>query len=238
MANLQPQHVSARDVQVMEGSSPRVALALASEELRRRAADAVRGEGFAAVDVSASLAELAADPPAEVTLFVTGAHQLLNAEHKELRAFVEAADGRPVVVAAEKVDLKVARRILDAGALGVVRAADVERTLVPAMHAALSGLSCFPSDLRKITRNPVLTNREKQILGMVVLGMSNADIARRLHLTESTVKSHLSVAYGKLGVRGRNEATAVILDPKDGLGMGILRISEEVASAPAEPPPD
>jgi hypothetical protein len=41
------------------------------------------------------------------------------------------------------------------------------------------------------------------------------------------VKSHLSSAFSKLGVRSRNEATALILDPENGLGTGILAISQD-----------
>ena len=74
----------------------------------------------------------------------------------------------------------------------------LQRALEPAIRAVVAGLACFPLEVRASTVKPVLTNREKQILAMVVLGMSNADIARRLHLTESTVKSHLSAGYTKL----------------------------------------
>jgi DNA-binding NarL/FixJ family response regulator len=69
---------------------------------------------------------------------------------------------------------------------------------------------------------PVLSTREKQILGLVVMGYMNSQIATTLFLAESTVKSHLSSAFGKLGVRSRNEAVSLILDPDRGLGMGIL----------------
>ena len=62
---------------------------------------------------------------------------------------------------------------------------------------------------------------------MVVLGFSNSEIAAKLYVSDSTVKSHLTSAFSKLGVRSRNEATAMILDLDSGLGTGILAISEE-----------
>jgi DNA-binding NarL/FixJ family response regulator len=60
---------------------------------------------------------------------------------------------------------------------------------------------------------------------MVVLGFSNAEIAKKLVLSESTIKSHLSSAFHKLGVRSRTEAAEMILDSNSGIGTGILAIS-------------
>ena len=95
----------------------------------------------------------------------------------------------------------------------------------PSLRAAKAGQVCVPRELTAGAFRPVLTTREKQILAMLVLGFSNAEIARKLHVAESTVKSHLSTAFAKLGVRSRSEAAAAILDPETGLGTGILRIS-------------
>jgi DNA-binding NarL/FixJ family response regulator len=52
-----------------------------------------------------------------------------------------------------------------------------------------------------------LTLREKEILGLVAEGHTNGQIARRLWVTEQTVKFHLSNTYRKLGVANRTEAS-------------------------------
>jgi hypothetical protein len=62
----------------------------------------------------------------------------------------------------------------------------------------------------------------RQILGMVVTGLSNQEISSRRFLAESTVKSHLSSAYSKLGVRSRGEVVALILDRDGSLGRGTV----------------
>lgn len=66
---------------------------------------------------------------------------------------------------------------------------------------------------------------------MVVLGFSNGEIASKLFVAETTVKSHLYSAYRKLDVRSRQEAAALILDSSQGLGLGILTISNEPSRA-------
>src|SRR5581483_10537725 len=55
--------------------------------------------------------------------------------------------------------------------------------------------------------NSELTRRELEILQLVSEGMSNAQLARMLWVTEQTVKFHLSNIYRKLGVANRTEAS-------------------------------
>lgn len=70
-----------------------------------------------------------------------------------------------------------------------------------AMGRALDTLLRREKDLREITR--MLTNRELDIVRMIVLGLHNAQIAVKLCVSEATVKSHLHHIYEKLGVDGR-----------------------------------
>jgi DNA-binding NarL/FixJ family response regulator len=116
--------------------------------------------------------------------------------------------------------------ILRDGASAIVLAAELDRSLRPTIDAVRAGQTCVPKQLRSDLVRPNLSRREKQTLGLVALGLSNAEIASQLHLTESTVKSHLSGAYRKLGVGSRSEAMTRLLDPDAGLGTGILKLSD------------
>ena len=53
-----------------------------------------------------------------------------------------------------------------------------------------------------------LTERELEILRLLVRGLSNAAMARELVITIGTVKSHINHIYGKLGVQSRSQAIA------------------------------
>ena len=77
-----------------------------------------------------------------------------------------------------------------------------ERWVEPqAVGRALDALLRRETGLRDLRQ--ALTNRELDIVRMIVLGLRNAEIARRLSLSEGTVKSHLHHVYEKLGVDSR-----------------------------------
>jgi|SRR5579875_115864 len=140
------------------------------------------------------------------------------------------ADARIVVVCSDEHQ-RGSRRVADAGVDGIVFRSRVASALAPTVAAVLAGQAALPRELRVSLQRPVLSAREKQILGMVVMGFTNGQICARLFLAESTVKSHLSSAFSKLGVRSRHEATALILDPHGSLGTGILAITSPRAAA-------
>jgi DNA-binding NarL/FixJ family response regulator len=129
-----------------------------------------------------------------------------------------------VVAILPEADRRLTWAALDAGAHAVVLESDLA-ALDAAVQAVCAGFIVVPSLARRALSRPVLSSREKQVLSMVVIGLSNAEIAGRLHLAQSTVKSHLSAIFEKLDVRSRKEAADVVLDPRSGLGPGILAIT-------------
>jgi DNA-binding NarL/FixJ family response regulator len=62
-----------------------------------------------------------------------------------------------------------------------------------------------------------ISARQGEILEMVVEGLSNAEIAGRLYLSESTIKQHLRGAYKVLGVRNRTEAAKTMREHARGV---------------------
>lgn len=161
-------------------------------------------------------------PEIEVALLytsLTGATDLLDAVRHSRDALPSSI--ALVAVWPERV-AGDSRRALRAGADGLVSDVELDRTLGPTLHAVRSGVICVPRPMRARLESENLSMREKQVLGMLVMGFTNAEIAAKLFLAESTVKSHLSSAYTKLGVRSRKDAATMILDPVAGLGPGIL----------------
>jgi DNA-binding NarL/FixJ family response regulator len=132
-----------------------------------------------------------------------------------------------VVVICPEIERWEVRAALAVGVAGVVLESDIAEALGVCLQAARVGQICVPRRHGRQIAPPALSTREKQILGLVVMGYMNSQIAERLFLAESTVKSHLSSAFGKLGVRSRNEAVNLILDSERGLGMGILALGGE-----------
>jgi DNA-binding NarL/FixJ family response regulator len=119
------------------------------------------------------------------------------------------------------------RKALASGVAGIAFEDEMEAAFGPCLRAVLAGQICVPLRYRDQIEPRVLSAREKQVLGLVVMGYMNSQIAQQLFLAESTVKSHLSSAFAKLGVRSRNEAVELIVDPEQGLGTGILTLGRE-----------
>ena len=82
----------------------------------------------------------------------------------------------------------------------------VTRRLLDRVAGTFPDTAAPPPDLGE------LTEREVEVLRFVALALSNAEIAARLHLTEATVKTHVSSVLRKLGVRDRVQAVVFAYD--------------------------
>lgn len=131
-----------------------------------------------------------------------------------------------VVAPGQHVD---AGSLLAAGAHGILHDRDIDAALGPMCRLAALGHVSVPIAMRHTVQSPALSHREKQTLGLALAGLTNAQIARRIYIAESTVKTHLSSAFRRLGVHSRREASA-LLSADDALRasvLGALRLSSE-----------
>ncbi|MDQ0779922.1 two-component system response regulator DevR [Streptomyces aurantiacus] len=67
---------------------------------------------------------------------------------------------------------------------------------------------------------PGLTDREREILGLIGEGLTNRQIGQRLYLAEKTVKNHISRLLAKLGVERRIQAAVIATQAEDRLRLG------------------
>lgn len=112
---------------------------------------------------------------------------------------------------------------LQAGAIGYLLKNVGADDLADAIRAAHAGKPTLAPEAAQVliqaSRQPAqpgydLTEREREVLSLLVKGMSNNEIADRLVVSRSTVKFHVSSILSKLGVSSRTEAVALALNNK------------------------
>jgi DNA-binding NarL/FixJ family response regulator len=214
-------------VQAARGRGRRKRIALVAEEPAAAVAELLRATG-AKVRSHRLVEELIAAGERELPDQIVIAGASSNGHLLDMVTGLMAGIGNtPVVVLCDRASPGRLRPLLAAGVRGVVLREEMSDALAPTIAAVDAGQVCIPSQQAPAIERPVLTIREKQVIGLVALGLKNGEIAERLFLAESTVKSHLSSAFAKLGVRSRHEAIDLIVDPTSGIGMGILALDAE-----------
>jgi DNA-binding NarL/FixJ family response regulator len=204
---------------------------IAPEGPRERIAASLRAQALEIV-VSESVEALVAEgDPQGISAIVIWAQDTISAPTRLVEPLAQGFPDTPIVLVCAGIQRWEVRSALAAGAAGVVLDDDLDGALPACLQAVQAGQTCVPRGHWRQIEPPPLSAREKQILGLLVMGYTNGQIAAQLFLAESTVKSHLSSAFGKLGVRSRNEAVSLILDPERGLGMGILALGGEPVEA-------
>lgn len=186
------------------------------EELQRRIVSALaEGEMRVAAQVKepADVVELAPD---SATIVVLACNVDEAREMAALRRLRRESRQPAVVVISSPATGTGVRRALDAGADALVFEPELELALATTVHAVALGQSVVPRQFRASVERPVLSHRENQVLALVRSGLTNAEIAERLYLAESTIKSHLSSIFTKFGVRSRKEVAAAFADSQAG----------------------
>jgi NarL family two-component system response regulator LiaR len=104
---------------------------------------------------------------------------------------------------------------VNAGAIGYLLKDISANDLAQAIRSAYAGRSSLSTDAAKALigaanhsfgNSPTLTSRESEVLALMVDGLNNIDIARKLIIAPSTVKTHISSIFTKLEVSNRTEA--------------------------------
>jgi DNA-binding NarL/FixJ family response regulator len=185
----------------------------APDSLRLRITTALDADGM-------SITQNGGAASAEIRVVAFDLSQSVSAQR--LRGLLTNGTGEPIVVVSPRCGAPGLRRAVRAGAHSVVLEDQLEDALAPAVRAAAAGLSAVPAPLRCGAERVALSHREREVLRLAVTGHANAEIARTLFVAESTVKTHLSSAYRKLGAGTRSEAASMIFDPDEGLAEIIL----------------
>ena len=135
--------------------------------------------------------------------------------------FAEEKRSKILVLADTAGDAEISKS-LKKGALGYI-CKDISPTeLVKAIRVVNSGKKYIPSDIAEILSEHIgqeeLTPTETKILGAVVAGKSNKEIAYDLNISENTVKTHVKNVFEKLGVSDRTSAATLAIR------RGLVRI--------------
>ncbi len=173
---------------------------------------AVEGSGVRVVGEAAS--------PTEPDSVFSGADAVLVADEDLLEetALAVSDDGSQAIVLLSEDDHSVSRlRALPLRGWGVVSPDASPEELGAAVTAAAQGLIVLPKALTEgLLQEPTpveelsepLTAREREVLELLSQGFSNRLIASELHISEHTVKFHISSLYAKLAVNNRAEAVS------------------------------
>lgn len=188
--------------------------------LRRRIIATLSAAGIALHDDGAVNGSGEVDVDVDVVVLVKDLSSVTRL--LDLRMDVQQSGTAPTVIVSPEAHGPALRRALSAGASGLVLDTEIDAALVASVRAVAANQTCVPRALKIAVDKPTLSHREREVLKLAVSGLTNGEIAAALCLAESTVKSHLSAAFHRLGVRSRREAATLVLDPEEGLMSIVL----------------
>jgi DNA-binding NarL/FixJ family response regulator len=132
-----------------------------------------------------------------------------------IRRILSAGPSAKIIVLTTYEGDEDIHQALDAGAKGYLLKDAPHSNLVKAIQQVYAGGRFIPPGVAEAlaarTPSSDLTPRERQILSLIVKGLSNKGIAEALGISEGTVKTHVIAILGRLGVEGRTQAAVVAL---------------------------
>jgi len=132
------------------------------------------------------------------------------------KALMDKVPDSSVLIFTAYSERSLLSRGLESGAKGYVLKEAPHETLLRAIEKVASGEgyvdpALMPAFLTGRDKDDMLTGREREILQLLADGMSNADVATQLFISQETVKSHVRHILAKLEADTRTQAVAIAL---------------------------
>lgn len=138
-----------------------------------------------------------------------------------LFAVKEKLDGTPIIVLSAEQDPPIIYQAIEEGAMGFITKCATHQELLAAIKLILAGGIFLPREVTSTQHAPpskpsagaseaeilgALSERQREVLKYLLQGKPNKTISANLHISENTVKAHLSAIFRALGARNRTEA--------------------------------
>ncbi len=132
------------------------------------------------------------------------------------RLLIEQAPDSKVLIFTAYSERSLLSRAFDSGATGYILKEAPHETLVRAIEKVAAGEgyvdpALMPAFLSGKEQTDMLSRREREILQLLANGLSNADVAKQLFISQETVKSHVRHILTKLEADTRTQAVAIAL---------------------------
>jgi two-component system CheB/CheR fusion protein len=195
----------------MKGSAPRPTIFVVDDEgaLREAMRELLQEEGWSVEVYSSGEAFLEAYDPGREGCLVVDARMPGMSGLELLERIKRTSGGPPAIMITGHADVRLAVRAMKAGAMAFLeKPVQYDELLVNIERALdLTRDSTALASLRKAAAKRIagLTTRERQVVGMVVEGNANKQIAYALGISQRTVETHRATAMRKVGARTLSE---------------------------------